>query len=168
MANNFKEIKTRIALKQNTYEYWITGAGKDYIPLYGEVCFCEIPAPEENQNPQTNGSQEATNAPTVLFKVGTAQKNADGSWVAGTDKKFSELNWVSALAADVYDWAKQSPDKFLEWLGEQDQLSVIWDTEDYKGTKTYTLAEYAEEVIGNPSNLTTISKNLVGAINEAY
>ena len=60
MANEiFKELKTRIALKQNTYDYWVNGEGKDYIPLYGEVCLCEIPT----------GSNQATNAPTVLFKV---------------------------------------------------------------------------------------------------
>lgn len=105
MANEiFKELKTKIALKQNTYEYWINGEGKDYIPLYGEVCFCEIPSPNaENPN---NGSSEATNPPTVLFKVGTAKRDENGDWVTGTAKKFSELKWVSALAADVYDWAK--------------------------------------------------------------
>jgi hypothetical protein len=43
MANEImKEIKTRIALKYNTYEYWTTGEGKDYAPLKGEVCFCAI------------------------------------------------------------------------------------------------------------------------------
>ena len=52
MANEiFKDLKTRIALKQNTYKYWTEGDGKDYIPLYGEVCLCEIPAyDEENPN----------------------------------------------------------------------------------------------------------------------
>lgn len=81
----FKEIKTRIALKQLTYAEW--EAIKDtYKPLRGEVCFCEIP----------EGNAEATNAPTVLFKVG------DGVNV------FGQLNWASALAADVYDWAKEN------------------------------------------------------------
>ena len=86
MANEiFKEIKTKIALKTLTYEQW--EAIKDtYKPLRGEVCFCKIPS----------GSAEATNAPTVLFKVG------DG------EKVFSQLNWASALAADVHSWAKAS------------------------------------------------------------
>ena len=86
MANEiFKELKTRIALKYNTYEYWTTGDGKDYAPLKGEVCFCAIESKE----------QGAQTAPTVLFKVGV-----DGQ------TKFSALKWASALAADVYDWAK--------------------------------------------------------------
>ena len=107
MANEiFKELKTRIALKQNTYQYWVNGEGKDYIPLYGEVCFCEIPA----------GSGQATNAPTMLFKVGTAKKDAEGNWVEGTNKTFSQLNWVSALAADVYSWAKKTEADFITWV----------------------------------------------------
>lgn len=86
MANEiFKELKTRIALKYNTYEYWTTGEGKDYAPLKGEVCFCAIESKD----------QGAQTAPTVLFKVGV-----DGQ------TKFSALKWASALAADVYDWAK--------------------------------------------------------------
>lgn len=86
MANEImKEIKTRIALKYNTYEYWTTGEGKDYAPLKGEVCFCAIESKD----------QGAQTAPTVLFKVGV-----DGQ------TKFSALKWASALAADVYDWAK--------------------------------------------------------------
>ena len=86
MANEImKEIKTRIALKYNTYEYWATGEGKDYAPLKGEVCFCAIESKD----------QGAQTAPTVLFKVGI-----DGQ------TKFSALKWASALAADVYDWAK--------------------------------------------------------------
>lgn len=86
MANEiFKELKTRIALKYNTYEYWTTGDGKDYAPLKGEVCFCAIESKD----------QGAQTAPTVLFKVGVDGKT-----------KFPALKWASALAADVYDWAK--------------------------------------------------------------
>ena len=86
MANEiFKELKTRIALKYNTYEYWVEGEGKDYAPLKGEVCFCAIESKD----------QGAQTAPTVLFKVGV-----DGQ------TKFSDLKWTSALAADVYEWAK--------------------------------------------------------------
>lgn len=113
-----KLLKTRIALKQNTYEYWITGAGKDYIPLYGEVCLCEV-----------SDTATATTAPTVLFKVGTAKKNADGSYVTGTAKKFSELNWVSALAADVYSWAKKTEADFIAWAKENIDTDTNTDTQ---------------------------------------
>ena len=96
MAENIKEIKTRIALKQQTYAQWTanTATGANYVPYYGEVCFCEIPAAP------TAGNTEATTAPTVLFKVG------DGT------NKFSALKWASALAADVYEWAKLTWDEF--------------------------------------------------------
>ena len=115
---NFKEIKTKIALKQNTYEYWTTGEGKEYIPLYGEVCLCEIFPEGYPYDSEGGETGKALTAPTVLFKVGTAKKNADGSWVTGTDKKFSELNWASALAADVYDWAKKSLEEFTAWVAK--------------------------------------------------
>lgn len=143
MANEiFKELKTRIALKQNTYQYWTEGEGKDYIPLYGEVCLCEIPAPETNVEQQTNGAQHATNAPTVLFKVGTAKKNADGSWVEGTNKTFSQLNWVSALAADVYAWAK-APTK------------PTYRAEEITGIGEY-IAKYVDEELGISVDTNTV------------
>ena len=85
MAELIKEIKTRVALRTGDYAYWTTGAGKDIVLYKGEVCICTV-AKADNQ---------AQNAPTVLFKVA----NANG-------QKFADLDWVSGLAADVYDWAK--------------------------------------------------------------
>lgn len=86
MANeNIKEIKTRIALRTGDYTYWTTGAGKDIELLKGEVCVCTI-AVADNQ---------AQTAPTVLLKICDV-----------TGKKFGDLKWTSALAADVYEWAK--------------------------------------------------------------
>lgn len=78
------ELKTRISLKYDTLEHWqhsTLGLNK------GELAIVEIPTadPENKQ------------LPPVMFKVG----------VDGT-KTFKELNWASALAADVYGWAKQS------------------------------------------------------------
>lgn len=85
-----KLLNTRIALRIDTFENWAktddASKGANLVLKRGEIGLCEIPA----QNP------EAQTAPTVLFKVG------DGT------KKFSELNWASALAADVYSWAKAS------------------------------------------------------------
>lgn len=91
----FKELKTRIALRTGDYAYWTTGAGKD-IELYkGEVCVCTV-AKADNQ---------AQTAPTVLFKVADAN-----------GKKFADLDWCSAKAADVYDWAKKSQEEFITWV----------------------------------------------------
>lgn len=86
-TDNVKTLKTRIALKYDSYTSWTTSPGKDLVLLKGEIGICEIP----NTDP---GNTEATTAPTVLFKIG------DG------EKKFSELNWASAKAADVFNWAK--------------------------------------------------------------
>jgi hypothetical protein len=119
-----KEIKTRIALRTGDYAYWTTGAGKD-IELYkGEVCICTI-AQADNQ---------ATNAPTVLFKVA----NANG-------QKFADLNWVSGLAADVYEWAKKNEVKVV---GEGNAVTDAYIKDGYlelnKGETFATKGELEE------------------------
>ena len=78
------ELKTRIALRYDTYTNWTSASGKSLVLLKGEVGICEIPS----------GSNEATTAPTILFKVGDGQRT------------FEQLSWISAKAADVYSWAK--------------------------------------------------------------
>lgn len=80
MANT---LNTRIKLKYDSYANWIKA---DPILLLGELAIAYIPA-------DTGAVREE---PAYLLKVG------DGS------KKFSELDWVSGKAADVYSWAKQA------------------------------------------------------------
>lgn len=100
-----KFIKTRIGLKYDLYANW-TAKGNwvdgvftadangtstydaKFVPLKGEVIFYEIPS-EQNPNVMQ------TTPPAILFKVG------DGT------KTLSALPWGSAIAADVYAWAKQ-------------------------------------------------------------
>lgn len=74
-------LNTRIQLKYDSYANWSTS---NLVLLAGELGICTIP----------EGSTEATTNPTVLFKVG------DGTTPA------KNLKWASALAADVYNWAK--------------------------------------------------------------
>ena len=81
MAN--KTFNTRICLKNDTYANWIAN---DPTLLKGEVCVVVIPA-------ETGAVQ---GEPVTLFKVG------DGT------KKFSQLDFIGAKAADVYSWAKAS------------------------------------------------------------
>lgn len=83
MAETTKTLKTRIQLKYDTLANW-NAVANTFVPNKGEVCFVEIPT----------GDATATTAPTVLFKVG------DGT------KTWGALKWGSALAADVYAWAK--------------------------------------------------------------
>lgn len=128
MANEiFKELKTKIALKYLAYDVWSAEYFKTEKPLKGEVWFCEVPS----------GNATATTAPTVLFKVG------DGV------NTFGALKWGSALAADVYEWAKQSGVK-IEGSGNAITNVVVkkHDGKDYltfeKGTTFATKAELEE------------------------
>ena len=86
MATN--KLQTRLALRYDSYENWTktdkSGQGGNLVLLAGELGICAVQ--EKTQGAQT--------APTVLFKVG------DGV------SSFKQLSWASALAADVYDWAK--------------------------------------------------------------
>lgn len=123
----FKELKTKIALRYLAFETWSAESFKAQKPLKGEVWFCEIP----------QGNTNATTAPTVLFKVG------DGV------NTFGALKWGSALAADVYEWAKQSGVK-IEGSGNAITNIVVkkHDGKDYltfeKGTTFATKAELEE------------------------
>lgn len=78
-------LQTRIKLKYDTLENWQLVADT-FKPLPGEVCICEVP---------TGDSLEQTTPPATLCKVG----DGVNTW--------ENLPWMSALAADVYKWAKQ-------------------------------------------------------------
>lgn len=121
-----KQIKTRIKLLTRTLADW-NGDHKDDILLAGEIGICEIPSGKA----PTAGSVDA---PTVLFKVG------DGS------HKFHELNWASALAADVYSWGKLTGDKVFAKDGTGNVVSgITYDAtlNDGKGGFKYTTASVA-------------------------
>lgn len=79
MAN--KTFNTRICMKNDTYAQWVE---KDPVLLKGEIGVVVIPA--------NTGAVQGE--PVTLFKVG------DGT------KKFSQLDFIGAKAADVYSWAK--------------------------------------------------------------
>ena len=78
-----KTLNTRIKLKYDTFENWNSN---NPILLAGELGIVNVPA-EQQDNLQTT-------KPAILFKVG------DGT------SHFNDLPWASALAADVYAWAK--------------------------------------------------------------
>lgn len=84
-----KTLKTRIQLKYDTLANWtdtgVAGAGGNLVLKKGELGIVEVP---------TGSSLQQTTPPAVMMKVG------DGV------KAFKDLPWTSALAADVYGWAK--------------------------------------------------------------
>lgn len=75
-----KTFNARISLKYDTYANW---TDKNPVLLAGEAAVVVVPAK----------SGAVQHEPAVLFKIG------DGT------KKFSELSFVSGLAANVYSWA---------------------------------------------------------------
>lgn len=86
-------INTRICLRYDSYNNW---KDSDVILLAGEIA---VAVPGDKLADVNVG----TDTP-CLIKVG------DGT------KKFSELPWLSALAADVHTWAKKSEADFKAWL----------------------------------------------------
>lgn len=76
-----KDLKARLKLKYDLYANWITN---DPVLLAGEAAIAVVPA-------ETGA---VVQEPCTLIKIG------DGT------KKFSQLPFVSGIAADVYTWAK--------------------------------------------------------------
>ena len=105
-----KLIKTRLKLKYDTFANW-EKIKTTFVPLKGEVCLIEVP----------NNVDPIHNAPSIVFKVG------DGTTA------FGDLQYGSALAADVYSWAKASG---ITISGNDAAGSFItgltWDTEHNK------------------------------------
>lgn len=87
-----KLIKTRLKLKYDTFANW-EKVKTTFVPLKGEVCLIEVP----------NNVDPIHNAPSILFKVG------DGATA------FGDLKYGSALAADVYSWAKAANKPSYSW-----------------------------------------------------
>lgn len=82
------EIMTRISLKYDSYENWTS---KNPVLLKGEVAIATIAKPQNGEH--ATGFQ---NLPNVVMKVGDDFSH------------YNDLKFVSGLAADVYDWAKQA------------------------------------------------------------
>lgn len=110
-----KTINTRIQLRYDTLENWQSkaeaGKGALLVLNKGEVALCYVPAVVDT------ATQKVLTAPTVLFKVGD-----------GTGKTFEQLPWGSALAADVYGWAK-TPEKPTYTAAEIQGLPEDTDTQ---------------------------------------
>lgn len=87
MATNEKILNTRIQLKYDSFSNWST---KNPTLKQGELAIAYLASSHTTTTPD-NGIHP------VLFKVGPGQ--------------FNSLPWASALAADVYAWAKkENPD----------------------------------------------------------
>lgn len=87
-----KILNTRIQLKYDSLENW---SANNPTLKSGELAIAYLP-------PKGNGSAPAAASEAILFKVGPG--------------KFNDLPWASALAADVYSWAKKSESDFITWV----------------------------------------------------
>ena len=90
MADNI--IQTRIQLKYDTFGRW-----QEHNPLLkkGELAIATTAPFINEENPDVESGQHP-----VLFKVGPGN--------------FNSLPWASALAADVYGWAKKNENDFVK------------------------------------------------------
>lgn len=104
-----KELKTRIALRYDSYSNWMTNKPK---LLEGEIAIATIPS---GAQVTTKDPRVMQDLPNVVIKVGDGVSTYD------------QLPFLSALAADVYDWAKESV-----FPGEKFQLVRIEGTNQYK------------------------------------
>lgn len=86
-----KTIQTRIKNRFDTLANW---QGADVTLLPGEIALVSVTTKQIDKD-----TGDVVNVPAVLMKVGESDGN-------GGTKAFNDLPWVSALAADVYDWAK--------------------------------------------------------------
>lgn len=111
---NMHTLNTRIKLKYDSYENWIA---KDPVLLAGEVAIATVATTDAGEN------MTHANLPNVVLKVG------DGS------SKYSELKFVSALAADVHSWAKAA------------------EKPEYTASEIDGITEYIDEVIADHAEI---------------
>lgn len=116
-----KILNTRVQLRYDSLENW---ASKNPTLKTGEVAIAYLP-------PKGNGEAPAASASAVLMKVGPGAFNA--------------LPWMSALAADVFGWAKETG-LTVQKDGTGNVVSgVEWDAtlNNGKGGIKYTTAAVA-------------------------
>ena len=122
-----KILNTRIQLKYDSLQNWATA---NTLLKTGEVAIAYLPPKGDGVVPEPTASIEAP-ASAVLMKVGPGN--------------FNDLPFVSALAADVYAWAKESELKFSK-AGTGNVVSGIeWDAtlNGGKGGIKFTTASVA-------------------------
>lgn len=124
------DIKTRIKLR--TIEFSDIPTINNKKPLEGEVIVVKVP--ETAKSVMENGKTVTlTTPPTTLIKVGAKDEN-------GNLLPFSELPWLSALAADVPSWAKQTIIQHFQAVDAHLADTVVWmgnETDATETDKTY-------------------------------
>lgn len=113
-----KVFQTRIQLKYDTYKNWSTN---NPILKAGEMAIATVAA----------GEQEMTNLPNIVLKVG------DGT------SHYNDLKFVSALAADVHEWAKAKTKPVYDATEITGLQKFITDNSDFDTDTQYQLVAVA-------------------------
>lgn len=109
-----KVFQTRIQLKYDTYKNWSTN---NPILKAGEMAIATVAA----------GEQAMTNLPNIVLKVG------DGT------SHYNDLKFVSALAADVHEWAKAKTKPAYDATEITGLQKFITDNSDFDTDTQYQL-----------------------------
>lgn len=109
-----KVFQTRIQLKYDTYANW---SANNPILKAGEMAIATVAA----------GEQSITNLPNIVLKVG------DGT------SHYNDLKFVSALAADVHEWAKASTKPVYDASEITGLQKFITDNSDFDTDTQYQL-----------------------------
>lgn len=109
-----KVFQTRIQLKYDTYANW---SANNPILKAGEMAIATVAA----------GEQEMTNLPNIVLKVG------DGT------SHYNDLKFVSALAADVHEWAKAKTKPVYDASEITGLQKFITDNSDFDTDTQYQL-----------------------------
>lgn len=117
------ELQTRIMLKYDSYANWTTN---NPVLLAGEVAIATIPS---GTSVPTKEQREMQDLPNVVMKVG------DGS------SHYNDLKFVSALAADVYDWAKAAQKPSYDASEILNLKEFVEDISDIDTDTQYTIVE---------------------------
>jgi hypothetical protein len=120
------ELQTRIMLKYDSYANWTTN---NPVLLAGEVAIATIPS---GTSIPTKDAREMQDLPNVVMKVG------DGS------SHYNDLKFVSALAADVYDWAKAAQKPAYDASEIANLQKFVEDHSDFDTNTEYTIVALNE------------------------
>lgn len=138
MPDTNKVFQTRIQLKYDTYENWIAA---NPILKKGEMAIATV----------DSGVQSMTNLPNIVLKVG------DGA------SHYNQLKFVSALAADVHEWAKAEKKPVYAASEITGLQEAIEQYSDYDTNTQYRIVQAVnEEKVAIPGKYQLQSKELSG------
>lgn len=135
-----KEINTRIENKIDTLANW---SASNLPLLNGEIAIVRVPAGSNYANLVTNETEPAE----LLMKIGNGSAT------------FAALPWLSAKAADVYDWAKNEQAKDVP-------VTITTGTGQDAKTETNTLGAWLKTIYDSNTTQNAYILSNTDAINK--